>query len=317
MHTKIKLFALALLFFIQTAGIAQRQKVIFDCDLGDDIDDAFAIAMLLCHQDKFEIMGISTCYGRTNDRAQLALKMLYDTGNEQIPVYLGRNTSASDERANWYAEQYYFSKGFTKIAPQSKSAADFISESLEKYPGEIIIITVGPVMNMADVLQKNPNSLKKAKAIYSMFGSFYIGYNTSPSIDAEWNVRVDPKAAQAFVNSGANITYAGLDVTAMIKLDKANRDLLLMRQSPLTNMLCSLYTLWGHETPTLFDSAAIGMILYPELFKTEKVHLTVNEKGYTLVDKQLASNATIGVYINTQAFIKKLMTSLLQQNFSR
>jgi hypothetical protein len=56
----------------------------------------------------------------------------------------------------------------------------------------------------------------------------------------------------------------------MVKLDKAKRDLLSMRQSVLTNALSGLYVLWGNETPTLFDPVAIGMLLYPELFKTKK-----------------------------------------------
>lgn len=294
-----------------------RQKVIFDCDLGDDIDDAFALAMLLTNQDKLEILGITTCYGRTDDRAKVALKMLYETGQDKIPVALGRNTSNVDARANWYAEQFYWAKDFNKLQPIKQSATDFIIENLKKYPNEVIIISVGPVTNMADVIDKDPNALKMAKKIYAMFGSFYVGYNSGPTIEPEWNVRVDIPASKKFVNSGANIVYAGLDVTAMVKLDKAKRDILQMRQSVLTNALTGLYVLWGNETPTLFDPVAIGMIIYPELFKTKKVNVSVDDKGNTIVDESKTPNAEVGVRIDTNEFIKRAMKSYLLQNLER
>ena len=103
---------LILFFFISFSLVAQqRQKVIFDCDLGDDIDDAYALGYLLTLQDRYEILGITTCYGRTEDRAILAQKFLAVTGENQIPVYVGKNTSKSSERANWYADQFYWAKG--------------------------------------------------------------------------------------------------------------------------------------------------------------------------------------------------------------
>jgi inosine-uridine nucleoside N-ribohydrolase len=308
----IVLTFMTLMLFGQT-----RQKVIFDCDLGDDIDDAFALAMLLTNQDKLDILGITTCYGRTNDRAKVALKMLYETGQDKIPVALGRNTSNTDARANWYAEQFYWAKDFNKLKPIQQSATDFIIENLRKYPNEVIIISVGPVTNMADVIDKDPQALKLAKKVYAMFGSFYIGYNTHPSIDAEWNVKVDIPASKKFVNSGANIVYAGLDVTAMVKLDKAKRYILLMRQSVLTNALSGLYVLWGNETPTLFDPVAIGMILYPELFKTKKINISVDDKGFTRVNENQVPNAEVGVSIDSNEFVNRIMKSYLFQNLER
>jgi purine nucleosidase len=312
------LFLAFLLFAL--GALAQntaRQKVIFDCDLGDDIDDAFALALLLTNQDKLEILGITTCYGRTDDRARVALKMLYETGQDKIPVCLGRNTSASSERANWYAEQFYWAKGFEKLQPSKQTAADFILENLKKYPNEVVIISVGPVTNLADVLQKDPNALKMAKKIYAMFGSFYVSYAGYPTPEVEWNVRCDIEAAKKFVNSGANIAYAGLDITAFVKLDKAKRETLLMRQSPLTNAISALYVLWGNETPTLFDPVAIGMLLYPDLFKSKKVNVSVDDQGFTKVDETKSPNAEVGVYINSNEFIAKAMKAYLLQNMGR
>ncbi len=297
---------------------AQKQKVIIDCDLGDDIDDAYAVALMLSSTDKFEILGITTCYGRTNDRAELACKLLYETGLEKIPVAMGRNTSNINDRANWYADQYYWSKGFNKVKPIAQSAADFIIEQLHKHPNEVILFSVGPVTNMKDIIEKDPQALKLAKKVIAMFGSFYIGYNGSPTINPEWNVVVDVEASKKFVHSGANILYAGLDVTAFVKWDKASREKLLYRQSPLTNALSGLNTLWSYEnTPTLFDAVAIGMALYPDLFKTEKVYIDVDDKGFTRMDKTKTPNAEIGVSIDTNEFLKRIMQVYLRQNLGR
>jgi inosine-uridine nucleoside N-ribohydrolase len=299
------------LFISFSLAAQQRQKVIFDCDLGDDIDDAYALGYLLTLQDRYEILGITTCYGRTDDRAILANKFLSVTGETRIPVYVGKNTSASSERANWYADQFYWAKGFT-LAKKSSSATEFIRSQLKKYPGEVIIFSVGPVTNLAPL----GTELQKAKAIYAMFGSFKIGYDGSAKIDAEWNVTCDIPSAKAFVQSGANIIYAGLDVTAMVKLSAENRLKLLMRQSPLTNAMQGLYVLWGQETPTLFDPVAIGMEAHPELFTTEKVHVFVDDKGFTRIDPSKPANATIGTSIKHTEFIQKLMHNYVYQNLN-
>ncbi|MHA8054030.1 nucleoside hydrolase [Aquirufa sp. Wall-65K1] len=310
---KLILLLLLVPFFLNAQS--KKQKVIFDCDLGDDIDDAYALAYLLTQQDKLEILGITTCYGRTDDRARLALKMLYDTGQSHIPVFMGRNTSHIDKRANWYADQFSWAKGFEEIKPQAKPAADFIIEQIKKYPNEVVVFSVGPVTNFADIIQKDPQILKKAKHIYAMFGSFDVGYNQKKPIDAEWNVKVDVPASQQFVNSGAKITYAGTDVTSQVKLSAKNRRLLKEKNSPLTNALTDLYRLWGQETPTLFDPVAIAMLLHPDLFQTEKRHIAVDDQGFTRssVGK---SNAIVGIKIKEAKVLEILMDQYLNQKFA-
>ena len=156
-----------------------------------------------------------------------------------------------------------------------------------------------------------------AKNVVAMFGSFYVGYNGSPTPIPEWNVRCDIEAAQRFVNSGAKLIYAGLDVTTFVKLDKANREKLLYRQSPVTNALSALTTLWGHETPTLFDAVAVGYALYPDLFKMQQVHVTVDKEGYTRVDNTQPPNCSVLTFINTEEFIKRIMQVYLRQNLGR
>ncbi len=313
---------LAAVFFL-SAGLhaGDRQKIIFDCDLGGDIDDAYALALILSSSE-LEVLGLVMDHGDTPGRAGIACRLLYETGLTDIPVIAGRHTPGvvgQDKDPAGPSHQFVWADGFDKMKPSEEKAADFIIRNLRKYPDEVILITVGPVPNMQDVIKKDPDALKLAKKVVSMFGSFYMGYGGGPIPDAEWNVRADVKSSQMFVHSGADILMAGLDITTLVHLNEENRLRLLMRQSPLTNALSGLYTLWRFEgysrpDPTLFDAVAVGMVLWPELFTTRETHVRVTDEGYTVMDDSLKANCEIGMTINREEFIRRMMERLLKQN---
>jgi purine nucleosidase len=307
-----------LLVICSQCAFAQNHKIIFDCDLGDDIDDAYALSLLLASKD-VDLMGITTAFGRTEDRAVLACKILYDLGlDKKIPVYAGRNTSKTSERANWYADQYYWSEGFKLAKAQPKSAADFIIETLRKNPNQITLIAVGPLTNLGDVLAKDPGALKLAKRIVLMFGSFYTGFDNGPTITNEWNVKCDIAASRQIINAGLRPTCAGLDITCFVSYNKATREKLLCRQTPMTNTLTGLQSLWNYDRdPILFDAVAVGMVLWPDLFKTRAVNFTVDEQGYTIIHQDQAANADVGVSIDKNEFLKRLTDVFMHQNLGR
>lgn len=313
----MRIHAIVLIFLLSfgLAGAAEKQKIILDCDLGDDIDDAFAVGLILSSPE-FEILGLVMDYRDTGKRAETACRMLYETGLEEIPVVAGRKTGeGSPPQFNW-------SSGFEKVKPVKENAADFIIRNLREYPNEVILFTVGPVPNMKDVLEKDPEALKLAKRVVSMFGSFYMGYGSSPIPSAEWNVRADADAARVFIRSGADFLFAGLDVTTFVKLDKGNRDRLAQRSSSLTDSLMALYTLWANQRnpepdPVLYDAVAVGMVLWPELFNTRRAHVKVTEEGYTVIDESRDPNCEIGMSINREEFIRRIMERYLNQELRK
>ncbi len=317
-------FLLVLLLLWQMVFSADKQKIIFDCDLGGDIDDAFAVALVLCSPE-FEVLGLVMDHGNTPKRAQVACRLLYECGLEHIPVVVGRHTPGivgEDTALAGDSHQFAWAEGFDKVKPSKQSAADFIIEQLRKYPNEVILFTVGPLPNIREVLEKDAKALKLAKRIVSMFGSFYMGYATGSRPVPEWNVRADIGAAKMFVEAGLFPTFAGLDVTTFVKLDEENRMRLLYRNSPLTDALCGLYTLWRYESYaypncTMFDGVAVGMVLWPELFTTKKMHVIIDDQGYTLIDETKEPNCEIGVTIDAEEFLKRMMMRLLKQNLMR
>lgn len=307
-----------------TASAIPKQKIILDCDLAGDIDDAFAVALVLASPE-FEVLGLVMAHGDTAGRARVACRLLDEVGLERIPVVVGHATPSivgEQQGVAGASHQFAWGEGFTRVKPARQDAADFIIENLRKYPHEVILFTVGPVCNIQDVLQKDPEALKLAKRVVCMFGSFYMGYDTGPVPAAEWNVRADVAAAKLFAASGAHPLYVGLDVTTFVTLDEQSRTRLLDRDSPLTSALCSLYGLWRNEEyarpdPTLFDAVAVGTVLWPELFTTRPAHVKVIDGGYTVIDESQPPNGEIAMTIQKEEFLRRLMDRLLKQDLKR
>ncbi|MEN8117896.1 MAG: nucleoside hydrolase [Bacteroidota bacterium] len=318
------LLTVSIAFIFSLNLSAQKQKVIFDCDLGGDIDDAFAVALLLNSQDEFEILGLCMDHGNTHGRGQVALKMLYETGLDDIPVFIGRHTPTivgEQTELEGKSSQMMWSEDFDKLKPQKQTAADFIVETLNKYPGEVILFTVGPVGNIADVLVKDPQVLKKARKVVSMFGSIDVGYNGGAPAP-EWNVRANIAAGKKLMLSGANIVLAPLDCTDHVIFNDKYLTAIFNRQTPLTNSLGALYSLWFQHAgyaihPKMFDGVAVGMVLWPELFETKEAFVYVDNKGFTKIDKNKTPNCTIGMKINEEEFLKRMYRKLVEQDFKK
>lgn len=314
----------SMLLMMGGAAASGAQKVILDCDLAGDIDDAFAVSLALASPE-FDVLGLVMDHGNTAKRAQVACRLLYEVGRENVPVAVGRPTPSivgQDQAIAGDSQQFAWAAGFDRVKPVDEDAADFIIANLRRYPGEVVLITLGPVCNLEDVIARDPNALKLAKRVVSMFGSFRMGYNSSPVPSAEWNVRADIPAAKRWVDSGVPIAFVGLDVTAFVKLGEVDRQRLLFRQSPLTNCLCGLYTLWRYEDwsapdPTLFDAVAVGAVLWPDLFTFQPAHVRVTDDGHTVIEEGQPPNGEIATTIQKDEFVRRLMERLLKQNLGR
>ena len=307
------------LLIVLLAGAAHgagTMKIILDTDLAGDIDDAFAHALVQVSPE-VEVLGITLCDGPTDRRARVSCRMLYECGQERIPVAVGRPTRPNDSPP----PQLIWGDGFEKLRPVKESAAEFIIRMLRAYPGQVTIISVGPVTNLADIIDRDPAAWKMVKEVYSMFGSFYMGYDGGPAPDAEWNVRADVESAKKFMTSGVPITLTGLDVTTTVKYTEEWRKKLFGRRSPLTDALSGLYTLWAgdrlHADPTLFDPVAVSIALGAGFVSTRTAHVRVTDEGYTVLDETKPPNARIGMHINQGAFLTWLTGRLVRQNLMR
>ncbi|HUJ29646.1 MAG TPA: nucleoside hydrolase [Candidatus Acidoferrum sp.] len=276
------------------------EKIIIDTDIGDDIDDAFALALAL-RSPELQILGVTTTFGDTETRAKLADRMLGEDGREDIPVAAGRPTppkSVLTQRA--YAEGGHFAR--TSHPP----AADFILHEIRRYPGEITLVAIGPLMNVGAAIDKDPETFRKLRRVVMMGGSIERGYGgmydapTPPQ--PEWNIVNDIPSAQKLFVTGVPIYMMPLDST-QLKLDEVKRAFLFRQGKPLTDALTLLYHEWGQETPTLFDPMTIAYILKPELCPVQPMRIQVDAKGMTRPEAG-TPNANVCLHSDAEAFFR-------------
>ncbi len=278
---RAKLHYLVCVFLLLTSiGCAQSpEKIIIDTDIGDDIDDAFALALALTSPE-LKILGVATTFGDTELRAKLADRLLGETGHADIPVAAGTPTSfKSDFTQRRFAEGGHFAK------PTHPNSTDFILEQIRRYPNQITLVAIGPLVNIGALIDKDVDTFRKLRRVVLMGGSIYrrygdIGYAPPRGPEPEWNIKNDTSSAQRLFNSGVPIFMMPLDST-QLKLDEVKRAMIFRAGTPLTDALTVLYFQWGQQTPTLFDVMTLAYILDPKLCPVIPMHITVDDQGFT------------------------------------
>ncbi|HEY3282469.1 MAG TPA: nucleoside hydrolase [Armatimonadota bacterium] len=285
-----------------------REKVILDTDIGDDIDDAYALAMLT-RLPNVELLGVTTTFGKTAERATLAAKLLKALGLPRVPVCAGRQGEAGVGRqAEW-------GRGFASKSLRPQTAVEFLRGQIERYPGQITLIGIGALTNLGDLVTQHPELRSKIRGIVIMGGSVYVGYGGKPTPDVEWNIRCDPPAAKAVFTSGVPLTMAGLEVTAMMQLEEENRKRIYARGTPDTDALAALTALWGGGTPTLFDAVAAAYAAGFSFSDSEKRRVVVENDGLTRIVPG-EPNVTVLVKPRKEEFLS-WFTATLAQNGAR
>ena len=264
------------------ASSASPEKIIIDTDIGDDIDDAFAVALAL-RSPELEILGITATFGDTALRARLLDRFLGEAGRGDIPVGAGVPTVP---KGTFTQSAYAVRGSFAKVS--HPDAVDFLLEQIRQHPGEITLIAIGPLMNVGAAIDKDPATFRKLKRVVMMGGSIKRGYGeVSPGQprppEPEWNIVNDIPSAQKLFTSGVPLFVMPLDST-QLKLDEAKRAYLFRQGTPLTDALTLLYHEWGQPTPTLFDPVTIAFAVNPSLCPVQPMHIVVDDKGLTRPD---------------------------------
>ncbi|HEX6803493.1 MAG TPA: nucleoside hydrolase [Terriglobales bacterium] len=297
------------LLFTCTAFPQASEKVIIDTDIGDDIDDAFAVALAL-RSPELQILGISTTFGDTQTRAKLVDRMLGEAGRTEIPVAVGVHTDAKTAFGQRpYAEGGHFAR------PSHPQSVDFILEQIRRNPGEITLVCIGPLVNVGAMIDRDPQTFRKLKRVVMMGGSIDRGYGDpySPPTPAEpeWNIKNDSRSAQKLFASGVPIYDMPLDST-QLKLEEVGRAFLFRQGTPLTDALAILYHQWGQETPTLYDPMTIAFIDDAKLCPVEPMHIDVDSTGMTRRGSG-SPNAQVCLHSDPQAFIRFYLSRVAAQ----
>jgi purine nucleosidase len=306
---------LVLLLTAIAAACAERQKVIIDTDIGDDIDDAYAVTLAL-HSPEFEILGLTTAWGDTALRARLAARLLAADGAKNIPVAPGVPT---------HSKPHFSQRAWAEAGPATPhgNAVDFLLAQAKRYPHQITLIVIGPLTNIGAAIDRDPATFRLFNRVVLMGGSIHCGYGNPratppPPPEPEYNIAMDPGAARKLLASGVPIFMMPLDSTQW-KLDDSKLAHVAARSTPATDALLVLTTegqLATHQhTPTLYDAMAVTYALHPDICPTTPLRLQVDDKGFTrVVEGQVNAHACLKG--NGEAFFELLLPRLSAKTLS-
>ena len=292
------------------------QKIIIDTDPG--VDDVIAISMVL-RSPELEVLGLTSIFGNTYGEvtAQNALRLVELEGHDSIPVSRGSDVPLviplKDLGTMVHGED---GMGNTNPPPPkgkvtNKSAAEFIIETVHTYPGEVILVPIGPLTNIALALRIDPAIVSLTKKVVLMGGAVSKPGNISPT--AEANIYHDPHAADIVMRAGWPLVMVGLDVTQQIVMTSSFLEEIYKTKNSVTNLIRRILPFYQRFHDSHFDSggdihthdpSAIAYLLNPDLFHTESVSVFVESgghcKGQTIADwhNQWESRPKVEVCMN-------------------
>ena len=285
---------------------SQKEKipVIFDTDICDDIDDTWALILLL-QSPEFDIKLVTTAVGNTAQKAKTVAKILETAGRTDIPVGIGIQHHKKGHRQDEWVRAYKLSSYPGKVYQDGVQA---IIDTIMKSPKPVTLVAIGPLPNIASAIEREPRITKKARFV-GMHGSIRRGYDSRSKPSAEYNVQAFAKEARKVLSAGWDVTITPLDTCGIVHLKEDKYQKVLKRNSPLTNALIENYRGWykhgivnkdkdlneaevnkrvdekiTSSSTTLFDTVGIYLAMSTELVKMEKLGVRVTDDGYTRID---------------------------------
>lgn len=307
------------------------QQIIIDTDPGQD--DAVAILLALASPEELEVLGLTCVAGNvalehTTRNARVICEL---AGRTDVPVHAGCDRPLGGDAVT--AEHVHGTTGLDgpylpepEMPLQKAHAVDFIIETVRARPeGTVTLVALGPLTNIATALQTAPDIAAKLREIVVMGGAQHVAGNVTPH--AEFNMHVDPEAADIVMRAGIPLTLAPLDVTHKVLVTPPRNAALRAIGTPVGRAVADLTGFidrydpdrFGEAGVPLHDPCTIGWLLRPDLFRSSKVNLTVETdddetRGKTVMDWPgaggRAPNATMLHDIDAEGFFEFLMERL-------
>ncbi|HYK86699.1 MAG TPA: nucleoside hydrolase [Ktedonobacteraceae bacterium] len=260
-------------------SLAKKMSVLIDTDIGDDIDDAFALALAL-QSPELEVRGVTTVFGDTQRRGQLASYLLKVFGREDIPVAAGVGQPIQYRHRPSGVQQAALLDRSIVLPPLSpRSGPELIVETALAQHGQLTLLCLGPLTNVATALQLEPHLFMAIGNIVVMGGSSNMPF-------PEWNVRSDARAAQIVLGAGIPVTLLGWNVTTRCQLRESDIERLLCTPTPQAQLLSRLLAIWQRHRPRwhpalpyLHDPLTIVALCAPQLLEFREMTGRVISRG--------------------------------------
>ncbi len=266
--------------------------VILATDIGDDIDDTWALGLLL-KSPELDLKLVMTEYGKAEYRAKVLAKFLQTTGHAAVPVAVG-----PDAEPRGVGGQAEWVKDYDLRSYPGKVHRDGIQalvETIMQSRAPVTVICIGPMPNLAAALGREPRIARRARFV-GMDGSVRIGYGGSKTAAAEWNVKADAPAARKVLSAPWDITITPLDTCGLVTLEGDRYRRVAESHDRVASTVIHNYRLWSrankagdeaeHHSSVLFDTVAVYLAFSHELCNLERLGIRVSDDGFTLIDEQ-------------------------------
>jgi purine nucleosidase/pyrimidine-specific ribonucleoside hydrolase len=251
------------------------RNIIIDTDIGDDIDDALALALAVS-VEALNVCGVVTVFQDVQTRARIAAKLLAAAGQSGIPIAEGLGDPLIHRPArncwiDWQSRGLSASDSVAAIRPIP--GPSFIAEVVLASSEPVTLVGIGPLTNIASTLTLHPAVKERVDEIVIMGGCFAENH-------AEWNMSLDPEAARIVYESGLPMRVIPLDVTRECLMTESQLQEVAASERPVLRYLAELIAGWNERTgekyPVLHDPLAIGCLAAPELYRFQRSAVTVD-----------------------------------------
>ena len=299
-----------------TGPSAAKIPVILDTDIGDDIDDTWALVMLL-KSPEFDLKLVTTTHGKAVYRAKLIARLLEASGRADIPIGLGAGGHDGDGRQQPWVEGYDLKDYLGKIFQDGVQA---LIDTLISSAEQVTIISIGPSTTVAAALERRPDISSRATFV-GMQGALRRGYNGGP-VGPEYNVKENvPAARRALLAPWSKTVITPLDTCGLVRLTGTRFAALKESRDKLIAALLENYRIWAKkesveeltESSVLFDTVAVYLALpgpKPHL-EMEKLVINVSPEGMTVVDPAGAKMMFATAWKDLDAYEEFLLRRLL------
>jgi purine nucleosidase len=259
-------------------------RTILDTDIGTDVDDCLALALIL-GSPEFALEGVTCVYGDVELRGRLVRKLLALRGREDIPIRLGTRPPLLGLREiHWMGHEGegLLNAADDAVAFSPEGAVDFIVRTVMDSPGQIHLLAIGPLTNVALAMVKEPR-LAKSLAHLTVMGGVLRGPDALGLAVAEHNIVCDPEAAHIVLSSGAPITLVPLDVTTRCSIRPDHVARLRAVGDAFHDAVADQverYPWFVKKGSTfLHDPLAAAIVIEPDLVDTVPLHVAVEMQG--------------------------------------
>lgn len=288
----------------------KKIPVIIDTDLGDDIDDAFAICLAV-QSPEIELLGVTTVHRCPKSRAKMAKALLKAAGFPDIPVHAGlaepiRTRTVHGKLLDFDLKPISWSDEYKDIEYDGDDAVSFLAKVIESSKEPVTVVTIGALTNIATLLTKRPD-LKSKMRLSVMGGAYLRNWG-------EYNFSCDPDAADLVLQSGIETLCVGIDITFQCRLSGEMLEKIMNHTHPCLQMLSRMRCMWGWGV-LLHDPLALMCAFNPSFVTWQKMICRVETQGkyangyvVNLSDSNFgqdasSSNVSVGVAVDAEAFV--------------